>query len=735
MEQVEKTFPELREQVLMRLNKAGRPLTTRELGSRLRAARMRIPDYQIAAQLSILLKEESVSLEGNRWRFIHQSGIESQDVAISLPILSSDTNEQLGWRRTQLEDRENDPSEPSEPETTEPEETDGGAEAAWLNLTARWALFRKLVAYYRQCIRNEEGADASAYQNQLGERFIYLRKVGHWHPWPGTPWQSSIPLGDHLAGLLRCLPGPTDEDTLVVGYPIHGYFKERPGEPPISVIRPIFYFPVEYTINLNNLLVRNNNPKLEINFNWLEYAFSRRRESQGSFLSACGFINRSRPNDEVPGLELGETSPNLQSLSSALKSFMPDKIFEPLNIDSVTDIPLNEPFNTGIYNRAVLMVAKKTRFSVTLLKELAAIEKAPDEVLDQTALRMLFSKNDQPRQSPDNFIHEELVIDTTRLNAEQRWAVASLINQPLTVVTGPPGTGKSQVVSAAATNARLHNQTVLFASRNHKAIDAVYNRLIDDDGRPLIVRTNSKDDPNLNYTFYKAIKDLLRDQPNPDGAKRISFLREEISQLLVKRGESARVARQWAKIGTELGEIEERMGYLSCEFPDGMASFLDFNPSLFPQRNFKRISKIAKNMAQESNPQTFRRRFSRFWRCWMLMPWYRLAIKRLKAIPGSPKLPPWPTPEGLGTVFQDFLLLEKAAEYAQLRISSKSIEEKSRELPPLEDLTVSLADVTERLKKTAHQAMQLDLDSRRGLPEDANREELMGLNAALLAKL
>ena len=196
MEQVEKSFPELRDQVLTRLNDASRPLTTREIGSRLRVAGVRIPDYQIAAQLSILLHEESVSLEGNRWRFLHQSGLESQDVAVSFPKLSSGTNEQLAWRKAHLKDREF--GHPSETETTEPKEVDGGTETARLNLGGRWALFRKLLAYYRQCIRNEEGADASAFQNQLGERFIYLRKVGHWHPWIGTPWQSSIPLGDHL---------------------------------------------------------------------------------------------------------------------------------------------------------------------------------------------------------------------------------------------------------------------------------------------------------------------------------------------------------------------------------------------------------------------------------------------------------------------------------------------------------------------------------------------------------
>lgn len=47
----------------------------------------------------------------------------------------------------------------------------------------------------------------------------------------------------------------------------------------------------------------------------------------------------------------------------------------------------------------------------------------------------------------------------------------------LSVVTGPPGTGKSQAIVAIATTALWAGQTVIVASKNHQALDAVEQRL------------------------------------------------------------------------------------------------------------------------------------------------------------------------------------------------------------------------------------------------------------------
>ena len=74
-------------------------------------------------------------------------------------------------------------------------------------------------------------------------------------------------------------------------------------------------------------------------------------------------------------------------------------------------------------------------------------------------------------------IPEEELIQVTPLNKFQKKAVALSFQQPLTVITGPPGTGKSQVVANILANAAITGKKVLFASKNNKAVDNVYKRL------------------------------------------------------------------------------------------------------------------------------------------------------------------------------------------------------------------------------------------------------------------
>lgn len=68
-------------------------------------------------------------------------------------------------------------------------------------------------------------------------------------------------------------------------------------------------------------------------------------------------------------------------------------------------------------------------------------------------------------------------IYVNELNPSQQVAVKLSFEQPLSIITGPPGTGKSQVVMNIMANAVYNNQKVLFASKNNKAVDNVYKRL------------------------------------------------------------------------------------------------------------------------------------------------------------------------------------------------------------------------------------------------------------------
>ena len=73
-------------------------------------------------------------------------------------------------------------------------------------------------------------------------------------------------------------------------------------------------------------------------------------------------------------------------------------------------------------------------------------------------------------------------------------------SSPITVITGPPGTGKSQVVSNILANSMVNGHSTLFISKNNKAVDIVKERLDEDLKEPYLIRLGSRAEIENNAT-------------------------------------------------------------------------------------------------------------------------------------------------------------------------------------------------------------------------------------------
>ncbi|MBU2550782.1 MAG: hypothetical protein KKB20_20400, partial [Proteobacteria bacterium] len=534
-----------------------------------------------------------------------------------------------------------------------------------------------------------------------------------------------------MSAFLNALPGAGDDQSLILGYPLQAVYLEKESEPDIAFIQPVFMFRLTFEFSAGGLKLECQSPRPEMNLRWIESTFKGKPETQRNFMSACGFLNQKVYWDDAPGLERGEPAPHLDHLVKALESFMPDRIEEALRIEAAPDTLLQEPFNTGIYNRFVLMPANKIPFHVNLLKELAAIEGAPDDELDKTALRYLFAegRDDQPVVPNDKEAGVE-VADFTPLNAEQRLAASSLLTDPITIVTGPPGTGKSQVVTCAVVNARLRNSSVLFTSHNHKAIDAVMGRFEIQEIEPLIRRANSKDDPNLKFTFRDAITMILEGAHDPDASERFTSAWNELDRILMDRGSRSRLAEEVALVSSELGRIEERKADLSREMPNETVRFLEHKPEAIPLEGTAWLVNRVKALKSANNATRFERLSFAAGSLVGIFK-YRMLLRTLREVPELPQLPSWPVRSRLKELVPELPVLERVLEYSRLRIASVPWEKKATELPGYEELSRVIAGLTKRIEELTQQIVLFDAERRKGLPSMFSREELHGLKGII----
>jgi hypothetical protein len=90
-----------------------------------------------------------------------------------------------------------------------------------------------------------------------------------------------------------------------------------------------------------------------------------------------------------------------------------------------------------------------------------------------TALETLFESINKIKDFPN----PTELLEIVPLNRSQREAAIAALSEPLTVITGPPGTGKSQVVINLIVSMEAAGRCVLFASKNNRAVDVVREKI------------------------------------------------------------------------------------------------------------------------------------------------------------------------------------------------------------------------------------------------------------------
>lgn len=292
-----------------------------------------------------------------------------------------------------------------------------------------------------------------------------------------------------------------------------------------------------------------------------------------AYLKSIAMGSASEVVEEAAGLgaELGlnnppRDQPSALELISRLQSIRPDwdwvgKMNPQEGSTGAANWDNNE---SGIYNQAMVVTSKRSPYTLGLESELKELAQTPSidfmgTALDQWLRGEFFASQEELHES----FGTQPLIEVLPMNSEQRAAVQSAMTSVHTVVTGPPGTGKSQVVANILVNAAWRGMKVLFASKNNKAVDVVADRINGLSSRPALLRLGSLEYQTRLANYFTT---LLSGQVGPEDI-------DNYNEKLKRHEELIQRAALLDELEQKTLEARNTTDHLDMEIEDSRALF------------------------------------------------------------------------------------------------------------------------------------------------------------------
>ncbi len=314
--------------------------------------------------------------------------------------------------------------------------------------------FASLLSYYYECLQQEQLLSLVLEPSNKGRQYVLL-------PFTTEPFSSTTPLhipSSHTAAVKHFVHRQTiDTSTtqLYYGFPVFSDSKEN--------LFPLIMMPASLEIKEKSIELQHTAQQPELNTAILfQYGFEIEE------------INELRtifdPSDIQSTIQHMSDILTLPAVSSASET-------------------VEHPKKPNILSQGILFFVEKTSFTQSLLIELQKLKKIPFHFCEESALNVLINPLEQQKSEK---INHDYLLEIYPLNPAQEQSVRHALTKPFTVITGPPGTGKSQVVLNIIANAVWSGKSVLFASKNNKAVDVVTEKLKPLLSLPVVMRMGSE---------------------------------------------------------------------------------------------------------------------------------------------------------------------------------------------------------------------------------------------------
>ena len=364
-------------------------------------------------------------------------------------------------------------------------------------------LLANLCRYYLECLSRESGSGISI--PAVDGDYVGIAELPFASPGK-APWSADRA----VKRLVQKVRREQGQLTLYLGYALRlrSLFVRHDEE---MRIEPVLLYPIEETADERGAPLR---PSSGVPLFNLEVLKTLPSADSGNVIDEAIHLSEelglANPEDELP-----EWDEIILRLQRCRPDWGWQEALDPYALSQ--GAPLAELTAPGIYNRAVLFAATRSPFTYGLEIELRKLMQLNDDAVRDTALGLWLRGESIETPVPE----ERPILEVLPLNTEQRQAVVQGLRAPLTVVTGPPGTGKSQVVTSLLANLAWQEGSVLFSSKNNHAVDVVETRTNDLGPYPLLLRLGKEEH---HARVAQHLTAGLAESSSPDAAARYAWL-------------------------------------------------------------------------------------------------------------------------------------------------------------------------------------------------------------------
>ncbi len=387
-----------------------------------------------------------------------------------------------------------------------------------------------LASYYAATQRKDPRGRIQEFADRHGSAWQLIRTIGAW--WADASIRIAM---DDLPELFREALVRRKTTSAAIGWPI-SIFQTNEG----TSIFPGLIVPAEFVVKGGELVLETEVSEPIVNPAWL------REVRRHAAWTEADLLDRLFPEGEET--DLGAVSGRMRYLLATIGggSLRPADLASELS-----------QAGKGLRNAAALFLPEDASFTRGTAEDLEIMRMWSADARKGTALAALLASvseepfsNDVPVLPSGN---QDLLTDS------QLDAARAALAGPLTVIQGPPGTGKSEVILSLILSAVLAGRSVLFAAKNHQAIDEVERRLsaIVPDA-PILTRGRDADGER-DASFLDALSELAKGETRPTDASAAEHAQNAILEQ-AKRIESRRAsAQELDSLHLALSELASRL--------------------------------------------------------------------------------------------------------------------------------------------------------------------------------